>query len=49
MISFTMETPEMIGSISLGFVPLNIELEVGSRHLAKRISPKLVLNLRDEK
>ena len=50
MISSTMEIPEMIGWISLGFVPMYVLLEVGSRQqLAKRISAKSLLNLEDEK
>jgi hypothetical protein len=44
MLSDIMEILETIGWISLGFV-----LEVGSRNLAKRISPKLLLNLRGKK
>jgi hypothetical protein len=44
-----MEILEMIGWISMGFVPLYIVLEVGSRELAKRTSAKLLLDLRAEK
>lgn len=43
-----MEILEMIGWISLGFVPSYIVLEVGSRKLARGIYAKLLLNLRDE-
>jgi hypothetical protein len=44
-----MKTPEMIGWISLGFVPSYIVLELGSSQLARRISAKPLLNLRSEK
>jgi hypothetical protein len=40
-----MEILEMIGWISLGFVPSYIALEIGTRKLARRISAKLLLNL----
>ena len=40
-----MEIPEMIGWISLRFVPSYVVLEVGSRQLAKKPS----VNLRAEK
>jgi hypothetical protein len=49
MISFIMEIPEIIGGNSLGFVPMDIVLEVGSRQLTKRVTAKLLLNLGDEK
>lgn len=38
MISYTMEIPETIGWISLGFAPTYIALEVGSRKLARSVS-----------
>jgi hypothetical protein len=49
MISYSMEIPEMIGWISLGFVPTYVGLEVGSRKLARRITPKLLLNVRGKR
>jgi hypothetical protein len=44
-----MEIPEMIGWISLGFVPLYIVHEVGSLQLETRIPAKPLLNLRSGK
>jgi hypothetical protein len=44
-----MEILEMIGWISLGFVPMYVVFEVGSRQLTRRISAKPLLNLRSEK
>jgi hypothetical protein len=44
-----MGIPEIIGWNSLGFVPMGIVLEVGSRQLTKRVAAKLLLNLGDEK
>jgi hypothetical protein len=49
MISYVMEILEMIGWISLGFVPSYIALEVGTRKLARKMSAKQLLNLRVEK
>jgi hypothetical protein len=49
MISYSMEIPEMIGWISLGFVPTYVGLEVGSRKLARRISAKPLLNVRGKR
>jgi hypothetical protein len=49
MISYNMETFETIGWISLGFIPTYAGLEVGSRKLTRRKTPKLLLNVRDEK
>jgi hypothetical protein len=49
MISYSMEIPEMIGWISLGFVPTYVGLEVASRKLARRISAKPLLNVRGKK
>ena len=49
MISYTMETLEMIGWTSLGFVPTYVGLEVASRKLARRIYAKPLLNLRGKR
>jgi hypothetical protein len=49
MISYGMEMHEMISWISSGFIPTYVGLEVGSRKLTRRKTPKLLLNVRDEK
>jgi hypothetical protein len=49
VVTVAMETLEMIGWISLGFVPSYLALEVGTRKLARRISAKLFLNQRGNK
>jgi hypothetical protein len=49
MISYTMEILEMIGWISLGFIPTYVGLEVASHKPARRISAKPLLNLRDKR
>ena len=45
MISYTMEIPEMIGWISLGFIPSYVALEVGSRKLTRGISARQFLTV----
>jgi hypothetical protein len=45
MISYTMEILEMVGWISLGFIPMYVALEVGSRQLTKRIPARQLLTV----
>jgi hypothetical protein len=40
-----MEILEMVGWISLGFIPIYVALEVGSRKLARRISARQFLTV----
>ena len=40
-----MEILEMVGWISLGFIPSYVALEVGSRKLARRISARQLLTV----
>ena len=44
-----MGIPEIIRWIPVGFVPMDIVLEVGSRQLRNRVAAKLLLNLGNEK
>ena len=45
MISCAMEILEMVGWISVGFIPSYVTLEVGSRTLARRISARQFLTV----